>query len=129
MEEQSPDILGGVQSVKAEEAENDNRTDLASPAAEEEDTEALPHSEILDIFEEGLAQLVQDPLLCDLPLQVRRIGLDDSKFTLSLYTVLTLLRNIRTTLFYLIFFLRKFLYINSNYFKVNNSTTNDTAEK
>lgn len=80
MEEQSPDILGGVQSVKAEEAENDNRTDLASPAAEEEDTEALPHSEILDIFEEGLAQLVQDPLLCDLPLQVRRIGLDDSKY-------------------------------------------------
>lgn len=40
------------------------------PDAEVEDHEALPHSEILDIFEEGLAQLVQDPLLCDLPIQV-----------------------------------------------------------
>ncbi|XP_023677811.1 U11/U12 small nuclear ribonucleoprotein 25 kDa protein [Paramormyrops kingsleyae] len=37
---------------------------------EEEDEEALPHSEFLDIFEEGLALLVQDPLLCDLPIQV-----------------------------------------------------------
>ena len=37
---------------------------------EEEDEEALPHSEFLDIFEEGLARLVQDPLLCDLPIQV-----------------------------------------------------------
>lgn len=37
---------------------------------DEEDEEALPHSEFLDIFEEGLARLVQDPLLCDLPIQV-----------------------------------------------------------
>lgn len=37
---------------------------------EEEDEEALPHSEFLDIFEEGLALMVQDPLLCDLPIQV-----------------------------------------------------------
>ncbi|KAJ8344981.1 hypothetical protein SKAU_G00291740 [Synaphobranchus kaupii] len=37
---------------------------------EEEDEEALPHSEFLDIFEEGLARIVQDPLLCDLPIQV-----------------------------------------------------------
>ncbi|XP_066529708.1 U11/U12 small nuclear ribonucleoprotein 25 kDa protein isoform X2 [Hoplias malabaricus] len=37
---------------------------------EEEDEEALPHSEFLDIFEEGLAMIVQDPLLCDLPIQV-----------------------------------------------------------
>lgn len=37
---------------------------------EEEDEEALPHSEVLDIFEEGLALIVQDPLLCDLPIQV-----------------------------------------------------------
>lgn len=36
----------------------------------EEDEEALPHSEFLDIFEEGLALMVQDPLLCDLPIQV-----------------------------------------------------------
>lgn len=37
---------------------------------DEEDEEALPHSEFLDIFEEGLALMVQDPLLCDLPIQV-----------------------------------------------------------
>ncbi|KAJ7992480.1 hypothetical protein DPEC_G00279120 [Dallia pectoralis] len=37
---------------------------------EEEDEEELPHSEFLDIFQEGLARLVQDPLLCDLPIQV-----------------------------------------------------------
>uniref|UniRef100_A0A4W5RNL9 Small nuclear ribonucleoprotein 25 n=1 Tax=Hucho hucho TaxID=62062 RepID=A0A4W5RNL9_9TELE len=27
------------------------------------------HTEFLDIFEEGLSRLVQDPLLCDLPIQ------------------------------------------------------------
>uniref|UniRef100_A0A8C1WF85 Small nuclear ribonucleoprotein 25 n=1 Tax=Cyprinus carpio TaxID=7962 RepID=A0A8C1WF85_CYPCA len=37
---------------------------------EEDEEEALPHSEFLDIFEEGLALMVQDPLLCDLPIQV-----------------------------------------------------------
>lgn len=42
---------------------------------QEEDQEDLPHSEILDIFEEGLAQLVQDPLLCDLPIQVGQTSL------------------------------------------------------
>ncbi|KAK5613585.1 U11/U12 small nuclear ribonucleoprotein [Crenichthys baileyi] len=42
----------------------------AAADTEEEDEDALPHSEILDIFEEGLARLVQDPLLCDLPIQV-----------------------------------------------------------
>ncbi|XP_076122706.1 U11/U12 small nuclear ribonucleoprotein 25 kDa protein [Alosa pseudoharengus] len=56
-------------------------TDISSPPEEgdaiehlkeddEEDEEALPHSEFLDIFEEGLALIVQDPLLCDLPIQV-----------------------------------------------------------
>lgn len=48
----------GEETVKQEEEE------------EEEDEEALPHSEFLDIFEEGLALIVQDPLLCDLPIQV-----------------------------------------------------------
>lgn len=47
--------------------------------AEEEDEDALPHSEILDIFEEGLARLVQDPLLCDLPIQVCRIKKQNKK--------------------------------------------------
>ncbi|KAJ4937254.1 hypothetical protein JOQ06_001833, partial [Pogonophryne albipinna] len=37
---------------------------------EKDDEKTLPHSEILDIFEEGLSQLVKDPLLCDLPIQV-----------------------------------------------------------
>ncbi|XP_043945399.1 U11/U12 small nuclear ribonucleoprotein 25 kDa protein isoform X2 [Protopterus annectens] len=36
----------------------------------EEDEEELPHAEAMDIFEEGLAMIVQDPLLCDLPIQV-----------------------------------------------------------
>ncbi|KAM9780365.1 U11/U12 small nuclear ribonucleoprotein 25 kDa protein [Neosynchiropus ocellatus] len=43
---------------------------MAANEDEEEDVESLPHSEILDIFEEGLARLVQNPLLCDLPIQV-----------------------------------------------------------
>ncbi|KAB0371621.1 hypothetical protein FD755_016559 [Muntiacus reevesi] len=37
---------------------------------EEEEEEALPHSEAVDVFQEGLAIVVQDPLLCDLPIQV-----------------------------------------------------------
>ncbi|KAI9535310.1 hypothetical protein NQZ68_002864 [Dissostichus eleginoides] len=36
----------------------------SSVTKEEEDEETLPHSEILDIFEEGLAQLVQDSVIC-----------------------------------------------------------------
>ncbi|GAA6218083.1 U11/U12 small nuclear ribonucleoprotein 25 kDa protein [Lates japonicus] len=70
-EQQSPDTAGGAASVKTEEVGKEKPADTAAPdAAEEEDEEALPHSEILDIFEEGLARLVQDPLLCDLPIQV-----------------------------------------------------------
>nr|XP_023413093.1 U11/U12 small nuclear ribonucleoprotein 25 kDa protein [Loxodonta africana] len=37
---------------------------------DEDDDEALPHSEVVDVFQEGLAMVVQDPLLCDLPIQV-----------------------------------------------------------
>lgn len=86
MEDQSEDIgvlAGGggegqgERPVKTEDVEDDcqkTQTDVSDPDpdpdAEVEDHEALPHSEILDIFEEGLAQLVQDPLLCDLPIQV-----------------------------------------------------------
>ncbi|XP_029294116.1 U11/U12 small nuclear ribonucleoprotein 25 kDa protein [Cottoperca gobio] len=71
MEEQSQDTVGGGLSVEDEEVENENLTEMAAlDTEEEEDEEALPHSEILDIFEEGLALLVQDPLLCDLPIQV-----------------------------------------------------------
>ncbi|CAN9505549.1 unnamed protein product [Ophioblennius macclurei] len=60
----------GEMSVKDEDEER--QTCGAAPDVEEEDEDedALPHSEILDIFEEGLARLVQDPLLCDLPIQV-----------------------------------------------------------
>lgn len=42
-----------------------------APEAEEDEEEALPHSEAVDVFQEGLAMVVQDPLLCDLPIQVR----------------------------------------------------------
>ncbi|XP_029432765.1 U11/U12 small nuclear ribonucleoprotein 25 kDa protein [Rhinatrema bivittatum] len=37
---------------------------------EEEEEDELPHAEVVDIFQEGLAMIVQDPLLCDLPIQV-----------------------------------------------------------
>lgn len=79
MEEQNQVSTGeerGGNPVKDEEIELDNRTEEEAP--DEEDQEALPHSEILDIFEEGLAQLVQDPLLCDLPIQVGQMWLSDS---------------------------------------------------
>lgn len=38
---------------------------------DEDEEETLPHSEAVDVFQEGLAMVVQDPLLCDLPIQVR----------------------------------------------------------
>ncbi|KAK2836670.1 hypothetical protein Q7C36_014539 [Tachysurus vachellii] len=62
--------------VKAEETEGVQETEMEETLKqeeqqeEEEEEEALPHSEVLDIFEEGLALIVQDPLLCDLPIQV-----------------------------------------------------------
>ncbi|KAM7327655.1 hypothetical protein ACRRTK_014022 [Alexandromys fortis] len=39
------------------------------PEDDEDDEEALPHSKAVDVFQEGLAMVVQDPLLCDLPIQ------------------------------------------------------------
>lgn len=42
-----------------------------TPEEDEDEEEALPHSEAVDVFQEGLAMVVQDPLLCDLPIQVR----------------------------------------------------------
>lgn len=79
MEEQGQNISAisaaaaeeGAPSVKEEKEEFDEHD--YRDEAEEEDEETLPHSEILDIFEEGLAQIVQDPLLCDLPIQVNRL--------------------------------------------------------
>ncbi|CAH2306778.1 U11 U12 small nuclear ribonucleo 25 kDa, partial [Pelobates cultripes] len=46
--------------------EHDPANELMLEDADEE----LPHAEVVDIFQEGLAMLVQDPLLCDLPIQV-----------------------------------------------------------
>lgn len=40
-------------------------------AVAEEPPEELAHAEVLELFQEALARLVQDPLLCDLPPQVR----------------------------------------------------------
>lgn len=60
-----------TQAEAVRETEMDGRiTEEETVQQEEEDEEALPHSEFLDIFEEGLALIVQDPLLCDLPIQV-----------------------------------------------------------
>ncbi|XP_053328105.1 U11/U12 small nuclear ribonucleoprotein 25 kDa protein [Spea bombifrons] len=54
------------------ESEQDNDTTSCNPAhkLKQEDLEEVPHAEVVDIFQEGLAMLVQDPLLCDLPIQV-----------------------------------------------------------
>ncbi|CAN2391197.1 U11 U12 small nuclear ribonucleoprotein 25 kDa [Pristimantis euphronides] len=52
-------------------AEREDPLDLPGGEMGEEDAEEeLPHAEVVDIFQEGLAMLVQDPLLCDLPIQV-----------------------------------------------------------
>ncbi|XP_069762932.1 U11/U12 small nuclear ribonucleoprotein 25 kDa protein [Narcine bancroftii] len=48
--------------------EEENVTIYSHEKTEEE--EELSHAEILDLFQEGLAMIVQDPLLCDLPIQV-----------------------------------------------------------
>ncbi|XP_037545075.1 U11/U12 small nuclear ribonucleoprotein 25 kDa protein [Nematolebias whitei] len=81
-EEQRPDAPPGAEggqflqdevkreTLTDEEVKRETLTYEEATFAEEEDEDALPHSEILDIFEEGLARLVQDPLLCDLPIQV-----------------------------------------------------------
>ncbi|XP_038836585.1 U11/U12 small nuclear ribonucleoprotein 25 kDa protein-like isoform X2 [Salvelinus namaycush] len=57
---QAEGMMNQVEDEQPEEVEEED----------EEDEETLPHSEFLDIFEEGLARLVQDPLLCDRPIQV-----------------------------------------------------------
>ncbi|XP_018426798.1 PREDICTED: U11/U12 small nuclear ribonucleoprotein 25 kDa protein [Nanorana parkeri] len=52
-------------------SEYDNYEEIHSNEVEQEDAEEeLPHAEVVDIFQEGLAMMVQDPLLCDLPIQV-----------------------------------------------------------
>ncbi|KAI2666066.1 U11/U12 small nuclear ribonucleoprotein 25 kDa protein [Labeo rohita] len=60
------------ENLKNDEVEFEEKTavDEIKEEQEEDEEEALPHSEFLDIFEEGLALMVQDPLLCDLPIQV-----------------------------------------------------------
>lgn len=102
MEDQSEDVVGGEgeHPIKTEDVEDDcqkGQTDVSDPDpdAEVEDHEALPHSEILDIFEEGLAQLVQDPLLCDLPIQVLL-------FFCSLCFILLMTRHTRSVLLLLV---------------------------
>ncbi|XP_068102924.1 U11/U12 small nuclear ribonucleoprotein 25 kDa protein [Hyperolius riggenbachi] len=56
--------------VKAEPQDEDDTNDQSDEVKPEDAEEELPHAEVVDIFQEGLAMLVQDPLLCDLPIQV-----------------------------------------------------------
>lgn len=72
MEEQNQVSVGAETGGGEREGGDDSVKD--ETFEQEEDQDDLPHSEILDIFEEGLAQLVQDPLLCDLPIQVAQIS-------------------------------------------------------
>lgn len=67
--DECPDLVN-VEKTELEEKSVVDDIKTEEEEGEEEDEEALPHSEILDIFEEGLALMVQDPLLCDLPIQV-----------------------------------------------------------
>lgn len=62
--QEGTEVLPASVSLKEEEEKSPCKEE------EEEDEEDLPHAEFLDIFEEGLARIVQDPLLCDLPIQV-----------------------------------------------------------
>ncbi|XP_066432232.1 U11/U12 small nuclear ribonucleoprotein 25 kDa protein [Eleutherodactylus coqui] len=60
-----PEMDGNVK------AEYETELNLEECGIKEEDAEEeLPHAEVIDIFQEGLAMMVQDPLLCDLPIQV-----------------------------------------------------------
>ncbi|XP_077590853.1 U11/U12 small nuclear ribonucleoprotein 25 kDa protein [Stigmatopora nigra] len=61
---------GTTDGLNVKEEEKMSETIPAPDDEDEQDAEALTHAEVLDIFEEGLARLVQDPLLCDLPIQV-----------------------------------------------------------
>ncbi|NP_001016702.1 U11/U12 small nuclear ribonucleoprotein 25 kDa protein isoform X2 [Xenopus tropicalis] len=54
----------------ANECENDDVEQNLSYEVKQDVDEELPHAEVVDIFQEGLAMIVQDPLLCDLPIQV-----------------------------------------------------------
>lgn len=75
MEEQN-EVSVGAETAEGGGGEGERGDDpvMDETYEQEEDQDDLPHSEILDIFEEGLAQLVQDPLLCDLPIQVGQIS-------------------------------------------------------
>ncbi|KAG8432881.1 hypothetical protein GDO86_017221 [Hymenochirus boettgeri] len=50
--------------------EDDKELDILEELKQEDTDEELPHADVVDIFQEGLAMIVQDPLLCDLPIQV-----------------------------------------------------------
>ncbi|XP_037588159.1 U11/U12 small nuclear ribonucleoprotein 25 kDa protein, partial [Cebus imitator] len=56
-----------------------------APEDDEDEEEALPHSEAVDVFQEGLAMVVQDPLLCDLPIQVCSATVLDLKKAIQRY--------------------------------------------
>lgn len=60
----------GRQRGALEEAEAEAAAQPEAQDDDEDEEEALPHSEAVDVFQEGLAMVVQDPLLCDLPIQV-----------------------------------------------------------
>ncbi|XP_061702341.1 U11/U12 small nuclear ribonucleoprotein 25 kDa protein [Syngnathoides biaculeatus] len=70
MEEPSEEVPGEHNAKEGEEMSRMSDMTPAVAYGDEEDVETLTHADILDIFEEGLARLVQDPLLCDLPIQV-----------------------------------------------------------
>ncbi|XP_028904521.1 U11/U12 small nuclear ribonucleoprotein 25 kDa protein isoform X1 [Ornithorhynchus anatinus] len=65
--EEERDMEEGEGGKEEEEKQDD---DEGEQEQEEDEEETLPHAEVVDVFQEGLAMIVQDPLLCDLPIQV-----------------------------------------------------------
>ncbi|XP_032834289.2 U11/U12 small nuclear ribonucleoprotein 25 kDa protein [Petromyzon marinus] len=53
-----------------DEEENDDDDDEEDEDDDEEDEEKMSHTQFLDVFQEGMARILQDPLLCDLPVGV-----------------------------------------------------------
>ncbi|XP_078450968.1 U11/U12 small nuclear ribonucleoprotein 25 kDa protein isoform X2 [Lampetra planeri] len=64
--------------AKRDRDEEDDDDEEDEEDDDEEDEEKMSHTQFLDVFQEGMARILQDPLLCDLP-----VGMADT----SSYTI------------------------------------------
>ncbi|XP_078713203.1 U11/U12 small nuclear ribonucleoprotein 25 kDa protein [Lampetra fluviatilis] len=56
--------------AKRDRDEEDDDDEEDEEDDDEEDEEKMSHTQFLDVFQEGMARILQDPLLCDLPVGV-----------------------------------------------------------